>query len=204
MTVPEYEIVTMVSKIIEEFIKDWQKSPFEYNTEIDIQAEIYCRLINQLKLYKSLTYKGVYRVQLNGYKDKSQVYRRISCEYPTYYYKKRRKNYCYPDIIIYRGDINNAPDNKDGINFPMLLACEIKYETESGGDFNIEHRQADLRKLQYLINQKDNKTINGTEYALFLNFIRKKKVSKRKFTVTLKSGKVKRYDIVPLPPKGGQ
>jgi len=196
------KIVSIISNVIEKFIRDWQESPFEYNTEIDIQAEIYSRLVRQLKLNKELIVKLKYDyIKLQTYKGKMLSYRRVSCEYPTYY-KSKRKKCCYPDIIIYRNAKNPPPDNKEGINFPMLLVCEIKYETESGGDFKIENRQADVKKLKYLLKQRKDTTINGTEYALFLNFIRKTKISNKKFIISLKRGQVKRYDIKPFSSRG--
>ena len=196
----EKQIVTLSKNVIEKFIYDWQKSPFEYSTEIDIQAEIYSRLAEELKLKNTLLFKNKYdSIKLETYKEE-QIYRRIACEYPTHYFDEEgKRKYCQPDIIIYRGDIEGVPpDNKDGFNFPMLLVCEIKYETESGGDFDREHRQADVKKLNRLLDQRKEE-INGTEYALFLNFIRKNKISDRKWNMSCELGKVSQYDnIIPF------
>jgi len=159
ITKRENKIVSIISNVIEKFIRDWQESPFEYNTEIDIQAEIYSRIVKQLKLRKKLILELQYDyIKLQTYKGKMLSYRRASCEYPVYYKNKRKKR-CYPDIIIYRDISNPPPDSKEGINCPMLLVCEIKYETESGGDFKIENRQADVKKLKYLLKQRKDKTI---------------------------------------------
>lgn len=198
ITKVENNIVSTVSNVIEKFIRDWQKSPFEYNTEIDIQAEIYSRLVKQLKLRKKLMLELQYNcIKLQTYKGKILSYRRVSCEYPTYYKNKIKKR-CYPDIIIYRDMSNPPPDSKEGKNCPMLLVCEIKYETESGGDFKIENRQADVKKLEYLLRQSKDTAINGTEYALFLNFIRKTRISNKKIIVSLKRRKVIKYNIEPF------
>lgn len=200
ITKGENKIISIVSNVIEKFIRDWQESPFEYNTEIDIQAEIYSRLVSQLKLHKELILELKYdSIKLQTYKGKMLYYRRAACEYPTYYYKNKKKEHCYPDIIIYRDISNLPPDNKKEINCPMLLVCEIKYETESGGDFKTEKRRSDVKKLKYLLKQRKEPAIHGTEYALFLNFIRKTEVAKKFISLKkLKRGQVRRRDIKPV------
>lgn len=195
----EQKVLRIAVKAIESFVRDWQRSPFEYNTEIDIQAEIYSRLVKKLQLRKALIKKIKYNVGLIGYKSSTQKYRKICCEYPTYYYRKGRKRYCYPDIILYRGDIKDAVDKKIGVNYPMLLACEIKYETESGCGSGKEYRQMDINKLNRLLKQRNNKKINGTEYALFLNFKRRADITSKKATIIAKRTEIKKLGcILPL------
>ena len=74
----------------------------------------------------------------------------------------------------------------------MLFVCEIKYESESYGDYHRDHRISDRRKLQRLLKQyKGTDSINGTKYACFLNFERNTKTSEANIPrASLKKGKL--------------
>lgn len=176
----ERTVVEIADDQIKKFIRDWQKSPYEWNTEIDIQAEIYSRLVRQFKLHNVLIGKIKYKVVLDKFNNTLQSYRRVYCE-PFVYYKKNKhdkKRSCYPDIVIYRDLANpkHPPDSNSNkkINFPILIAIEIKYENEWSGDFQPSHKKSDIAKMRYLIKQRQDKRILGAEYAWCLNFNRSK------------------------------
>lgn len=197
-------IIVIAQSVINNFIADWRIYPFEYNTEIDIQAEIYSRLVQKLREENLLTFMAKYDVCLESHRNECQRYRRVCCEYPTFYYKNKERKRCNPDIIVYcdPDDSNNPVDKnmKEEINLPMLLVCEIKYETEWGGDFHPEHREKDVRELECLLRQRTDMTINGTEYALFLDFARKREVSNQEIIVSLEKDKVSDHrKIIPFP-----
>lgn len=59
----------------------------------------------------------------------------------------------------------------------MFWICEIKYETEWGGDFQKEHRKFDREKLEALLQQND-----GTKFACILDF--KRGMNTSRFSVT--------------------
>lgn len=171
-------IVQIIQAEIEKFIKDWQQSPYCWNTEVDIQAEIVHRLSNVFGTHKILEQKAFYKV-MNGESKEWVVYRRVSCEWPTYYYcsKKNKKVRRKPDIVVYDDlkDPENPPSNKDGVNDPMFWVCEIKYKTDWGGDQHKSNREYDIKKLKGLLRQCGNSKIEGTKYACFLDFDRTRK-----------------------------
>ncbi len=140
----------IIQKEIKKFIKDWQRSPYRWNTEVDIQIEIVNRLSNVFKVHKILEQKAVYEV-MNERTKEEVTSRRICCEWPTHYYdKKRKKVHCKPDIIVYDDlkDPKNPPSNKNGRNDPMFWVCEIKYKTDWGGDYQKRTREHDIEKIK--------------------------------------------------------
>ncbi len=206
----EKSVISALEKEIIAFIKEWQRSPFMWNRERDIQVELASRLKSALiktKIGNKLKPFDYGCVRLKGFK-KEQPCSRLCCEEVTYYKSKNKKRKriiksCYPDIIVYNDldgcvgpdglpyKANNPPGKNSKVNWPMLLVCEIKYESESYGDFHPDHRKLDRKKLQRLIKQQPDRNINGTKYACFLNFKRIKKVSNANIYPTLlKKGKV--------------
>ncbi len=198
----EEKIVSIVWDVIKRFIKNWQKSPYEWETEMDIQAEIYSRLARRFKLDKILKQKLKYDDVIKQFRNRPQTYRRVYCAPQTYYKTKSGKiEKCKPDIVIYRGDVDNPPpDNKKRINFPMLLVCELKYETDWSGDSLPENKRHDIYKMESLVKQRGNKIINGTEYACCLRFYRQKTESNHGESLKPKQekidGRLKIYDIM--------
>lgn len=215
----EKKIVKAMEKEIIAFIKEWRRAPFMWNRESDIQVEIASRLKSVLQKAGKLTKKANFKINLQGYKGKPQKYSSICCEEVTYYRSKGKIKWYYPDIVVF-DDLcepyskNNLPGDVDKkgswpqVNWPMLLVCEIKYESESYGDFHKENRTADIAKLNRLLKQNGDPKINGTKYAFFLNFERKKETRKGDAPNTaVKKGKViefgfkrgKRNPLVILP-----
>ncbi len=108
------------------------------------------------------------------FKSKRQTYRRDGCKPKTYFKYKGKQIIRYPDIVIYSdiADPDNPPDKTKDINFHMLLAIEIKYQTEWSGDWNPYNKKMDIAKMKRLIKQADDKTIYGSKHAWCLNFYR--------------------------------
>ncbi len=140
-------IIRLINQVIRGFIRDWIKSPYVWGNEVDVQADIVCRLKRILgKKYLSANYKEV---------GKEKKFCCVCCEPKLYYGGKHER--CYPDIVVYKVidlEGNVPPDEKPGHNWPILWVCEIKYETELGGDFNPEDKKWDCNKLQKLVKKQ--------------------------------------------------
>jgi len=158
-----------IQNIIEEstnFIKEWHQSPFLWETEADIQAELYGRL-KILLLDNDEFSQNVHYPQ----------YGHIDCTSLTCGYRVFLPNgeYCFPDLIICNKlkDPNHPPDEIEYANWPILCAFELKYITEEGIN-NPQNNKWDSDKLEVLIENKD------IEYGLIINIKRTKKGSKGK------------------------
>lgn len=185
----QQKLIRVTKNIINNFVKEWRKSPYEWETEMDIHAEIYNRLVREFEkqnwLKMRLKYDDVKDERFTG---RSQTYRRIGCKPKTYFKYKGKRIIRYPDIVIYSDipDPDNPPDKTKDINFPMFLTIEIKYQTEWSGDWNPYNKKVDVAKMKWLIKQANDKTINGTRYAWCLNFYRPKD----------KTAKVERHECI--------
>ncbi|MFA5156991.1 MAG: hypothetical protein WC532_06330 [Candidatus Omnitrophota bacterium] len=171
-------LVKIAWQQVKGFIADWQKSPYEWNKERDIQVEIVNRIQSIFRKLDKDKIWGKYKVGVaQGFK-KGLLSRRIACEPSTHYlYKDKKRYHCFPDIVIYDDieDPNYPPDdNNKKINCPMLWVCEIKYEREWMQPHydNKKKDNWDLKKMTYLLRQKD-----GTRYACWLNIARKRALS---------------------------
>ena len=134
--------------VIEAFIADWQREPYLWAREIDAQAEIASRLMNIYKLVGSDTLLGNYKGAPEGF-EHNQRWSRVTCEPYVYYTYSDGKQYrCHPDIIVWDeiNDPNSPPDQCEGKNWPILWACEIKYDVADPDTW-------DIKKLRYLIQQ---------------------------------------------------
>ena len=119
--------VQLAWDVVNQFTIDWQASPFAWEREVDVQAELF----NRLRLI--MKYTGREMVSINP------PIVRVTQE-PTikYQYSDGKEYPCYPDILI-----RNAPDSE----FKNSWACELKFDNSRGKDWDIE-------KLQYLCDQK--------------------------------------------------
>jgi len=172
LTIKEKRLVNTAWKQLEEFINDWKHSPYKWDTERDIQAEISSRL---RRAYGKLNdYEAYYtKWATEGYK---QLYSRVACEPLAHYTDdKGRRNPCKPDIVIFRDleDPHSPPDEdaRAKKNRPILLVCEIKYNTEMTPTNNLTStkQDKDLDKLSCL------RKHNETAYACWLVISRRKK-----------------------------
>ena len=181
-------MIAIIWDTIEHFIENWSDSPFEWQTEIDIQVEIASRLRQAFKDRKQLIQKARY-----GYIRKGQLqeYSRVCCEWSTNYNDSSGKRYfCKPDIIVYDdiADSNNPPDLDREKNWPMLWVCEIKYQTE---DNSPQYKEWDTEKIKYLLEQ------NETKFACRLYFNRKE-IDKNPLKASEEmNGRFRSYTVLP-------
>jgi len=169
MAINSNKLIDNIYEVVDTFIHDWQNSPYEWNTEIELQAEIYGRIVNMLRDF--LIQKAKYKVKDERFLD-MQKYRRVSCEPATNY---RDKNgvllYGFPDIVVYDDFPNpeSPPDfSSREKNWPMLWVCEIKYQNEFYGGCSTGQKKWDIEKMQYLMEYNEGKT----RYACCLDFDR--------------------------------
>lgn len=168
----ENKLIDIIYETINKFIKDWRNSPYEWETEIDIQCEIASRLRQAIKSHGVLISEASYDYIRDG---KRQQYSRLSCE-PRIYYNDSNgdgKRYnCRPDIVVF-DVIDNPdlpPDVEPGKNWPLLWVCEIKYQTED--NYALQDEDWDNKKMNYLLEQRE------TKYVCCLYFNRKEMVTK--------------------------
>lgn len=190
-------LVNIAWKQLEAFIKGWQKDTYKWNNEIDIQVDLASRIKTAYKKLKKDTQWAKYKGVVNGF-EKGQIYSRIYCEPKTFYeYAKNKRDICRPDIVIYN-DIENPSSPKEPWrikqNDPILWICEIKFQPEWGNKRPNKRTNWDLRKIRYLLRQKD-----GTKYACWLDMSRERAKSgcgiNRKI---LSHGRLRKY-YVTLP-----
>lgn len=186
-------LINIAWQQIEKFIKDWQKSPFEWNKERDIQVEITGRIksaINRDECVYWANYKGPRKIK--GF-EKGQLSGRICCEPLTYYrYRDGKKYICRPDIVIFDSPKNpDLPEEvwKNKKNEPMLWICEIKYRREWRADDSDRKGHWDLKKMKYLIKQKD-----GPKCACWLHIYLKRATSGNGVRA-ITDGKLRIYDV---------
>ena len=171
LTAKQKKIISIAWKQVENFIKDWQKSPFEYSTERDIQADIASRLKGAYKIknWHTLLIKSKNRHTPKPYDKQGFICSRVCCE-PGYYHKKGefpRK----PDIVVL-DDLKSPehlPDeDKKGNriryrNYKALWVCEIKYYHEWNKAFIDFKHSWDAKKLYWMHRRRD-----GARYGCWL------------------------------------
>jgi len=195
LTPKQKRIVNVAWKQIEEFIKDWQGSPFEWNTERDIQAEVAARIKSALKNCDIHTYEADYTYKKPEGLEGRQPYNRVCCEPPLHIGKKR--NWCKPDIVIFDDlknpdappDVNVKGGKPTGRNCPVIWVCEIKYQPEWSSKDPDKKENRDWHKIRQLRKQKD------TQYACWLNISRKRAQSGNGFPKPPKTRRFKKYNI---------
>jgi len=183
-------MIDIIWNVTEQFIEDWRNSPYEWQTEIDIQAEIASQLRQSLKNKDKLIMTvGGYEYIRRG---KMQDYSRVCCEWSTNYDLNGEKKCCQPDIIVYEDteDSNNLPDKDPKKNWPMLWVCEIKYQTEDK-DVSKQSKSWDTDKMVYLLKQ------NESRYGCILYFNRKEINTMPIISIEEQNGRLRRYTILP-------
>ena len=156
----EKQIVEIAEGEISKFVKKWIKTPYAWESETDVHAELY------MNIKRSLHKKG-FEPSKCKYKNMIdlEVFDGVYCK-PTTYFKKAN----YPDIVIYKGT-----DTKyklgDRENEGMLWVCEIKYFTDWSSALYKEGVENDIRKLKRLLSIRKQ----GAKYAAYLILQRKKR-----------------------------
>lgn len=136
-------MVQAAYNVLDEVFEQWQKEPYRWMYEADLQAEIGGRL-NQIFTLQGLgNITGEYKWALGKDKEKKHIWNRVSYRPYVYYeYEKGKESYCFPDIVIW-ADKGKIPKNQ---LWPILWACELKYgSSDDGSD--------DVVKLNKLITQ---------------------------------------------------
>jgi hypothetical protein len=151
-------LVQIIWDILNKFVNDWQKEPYKWCSEIDVQAEIVGRINSTYRNIGKDTVVGNYKDALPGF-TQNQIWSRACCEpLITYTYKDKNKYNCHPDIVVWDDidDPNSPPGSNDDSNWPILWVCEIKFDNKDVEGWDVE-------KMSYLIKQGDAK------FACWLN-----------------------------------
>lgn len=162
----EKKIVKIAEKEVYKFVKEWKENPYLWDSEADVHGELYVRIKKAIK-------DGGFPIVIGRYKKymcKKAQFDRVYCKPLTYVEEEGRY---YPDIVIYERSIFSDDDKE--INEPMLWVCEVKYQTQWGGDQSEENRKYDAKKLRQLLLQSKNPSIRGTKYAYLVALKRTRK-----------------------------
>lgn len=123
------ELLEISEIVIKEFIGDWQKTPYCWLQEIDIQVELVLRFREKLKQFSK---KLLIEARHSHEPNKQHLFHRVTCE-P--YVKLPTRSWIHPDIVIW-SDQQSDVDINSG-KYPINLICEIKYsydEIDTTGD----------------------------------------------------------------------
>ena len=129
-------------------LSDWQKEPFRWARERDLQAEIGGRLSQVLSMQGLGSVTGKYGHGLADFSEE-QAWARVAYEpYVSYVDPETGKScWCHPDIVLW-DDLGkrSTPNYQAREIWPIAWACEIKYRSADPGDW-------DRRKLTLLHSQ---------------------------------------------------
>ena len=141
------KLVETAWDICEQLVADWQQNPYRWDSEADIQAALYSRLSTVCRLIGFGEVLGNYPDAVPGFEGR-QVWSRVACEPAISYQYSDGKSYvCKPDLVLWDeiDDPDSPPDAEDQ-NWPVLWACELKYN-------GVDPTGWDLEKLNYLADQ---------------------------------------------------
>jgi len=193
----EKQIVTIANKEIKNFIHDWKKYPYRWESEADVHGELYVKIKSALckKLSKSVRDRINTKFPCDGMV-KEEEFNIIYCK-PAIHIKKAN----YPDLVIYRPVNKNENNIGERKNDPMLWVCEIKYATEWSSELTDTAIKNDIKKLNKLIERTDE---TNADYACLLVLYRwmykyttkkRSKVGDRKKHIKWKSIKALKKDL---------
>jgi hypothetical protein len=174
ITKNEERIIAIVERVIKKFVKDWGETPYRWETEADIHAELYGRICLALaRNRKKFSKKERENIPFSkyGYTEwgrEKEVFKIVYCKPRV----KGERPTQYPDIVIYKKKIKAVSVNTKK-NEPMLWVCEIKYATEwSGAALPTKEIKNDIKKLKNLLGQRASGT--GADNASYLILQRKR------------------------------
>jgi hypothetical protein len=129
--------VTVAYDVIWQLALEWQREPYHWEAEADIQAELATRL---RQIYQ---WMGIGQVTELDPKARDPIDRecrtsRVSCSPAIDLDRSGKLGYCKPDVVVW------GEHDPDAWAWPILWACEIKYCTSRKSD-------ADIEKLKRLI-----------------------------------------------------
>lgn len=152
-------MVDIAWDVVKGVLAEWQREPYRWEKEIDVQVEVASRLLAALRAMGRDTLLANYPNAIAGFEG-NQIWSRICCEPALQYAWTDGTSWCCrPDVVMWdEADPNDPPDAKGG-NWPVLWACEIKYmhPRDSGWD---------LDKLRILVRQ------GKVRYGCWLNMDR--------------------------------
>ena len=115
----ENEKMDLARRVVDQFILDWEQSPYHWQNEVDIQVEIASRL---RIVFQNLGWGSV-NGKMEGWPD-IEVWPRISCE-PSIRLTDGTGKYIQPDIVMW----DDSPDSGRVVKeteWDLLWACELK------------------------------------------------------------------------------
>jgi hypothetical protein len=116
------ELIKLTDEVILDFITDWQKSPYCWLQEIDIQVELTTRF--RLKLSET----DRYITARHGHEPhKQNKFQRVTCE-P--YVKLTTRTWMHPDIVVWNDSFDENIRFINNGTYPIDIICEIKYSFE--------------------------------------------------------------------------
>ena len=134
------QLVPIAWKTVQEFLGEWQTSPYLWSREIDIQVELSSRLLKQYQSLGLGTVMGNYKDTVRGFENR-QLWNRVCCE-PEVWYASASGNRerCEPDVVVWADleEPNKPPDEVRGQNWPILWLCELKLDWPDASDWDRE------------------------------------------------------------------
>lgn len=128
--------------VLEALIRDWQRQPYFWDREIDVQAALATRMSNAYTLLGRGTVAGIYEGAPPGYAA-LQHYSRVSCEPPLVLPRPgSQQAKCLPDVVVWK-DIEDPTTPPHWYRWPILWACELKYGAGKPTDWD-EAKLAEL------------------------------------------------------------
>ena len=154
------ELASFSDKVISAFIQDWQRTPYCWLQEIDIQSELAHRFHESLPEARRCI-----RAIHDHEPGKPNWFRRVTCE-P--YVKLPVKSWMHPDIVIWSDQESGSSKSISSGAYPIDLICEIKYSF----DTIVSGAGEDLKRLQTSLESDSQPKL-----AIQLLFIQKPVVS---------------------------
>ncbi len=139
------QLVESAWNVVNSTLRDWQKEPYRWFSERDVQLEIASRLKTVFNLMGTDSVNGKLDWAHPDHGPRQQ-WARVACEpHVSYTFSDGEVYRCHPDIVIW-DDLPSADwTPAKGENFPILWVCELKLTARPS--------TWDLEKLKYLVSQ---------------------------------------------------
>lgn len=154
--------------VVEQFIRDWQRTPGMWWYEADAQAEIAVRLRTMLRTLGTAGMRVNYPSGVpEVLQERDFILGRVGCNAPVGGKDGFGAHSKRPDVVLYRELKNDTapPDLEETGRWPMEWACEIKYASAPFSDID---RHPDVVKLRDLLEE------DMVDYGVFLEFVWKR------------------------------
>lgn len=151
----EKSIVEIAEGTIEKFVEDWSRTPYAWESEADVHADLYGRICSALVQNRkkfSKQERDNYPFSKYGYEEwgkEKEDFKAVYCKPKV----KGVRPTQYPDIVIYKKTTKPVSvDSRE--NEPMLWVCEVKYLTEWSSQFSRSKIKEDTKKLKHWLEQR--------------------------------------------------